>query len=629
MNQRVICNFAAKIVLCGTAVANLVAGASLLAQSRIHVGANVQVSTDNAELPQDEVWIGADPGDAKHLIGCTIFANPADADRANLVYGSYDGGTTWHETLRKGEGDPACAYGLNGTALYSTALLGNYRLGKPDDPSWTVYFSPDGGKRWEQAHFKGKGNHIGDRAFIAADFTSSPYRGRVYLSGYESIKRMDGEKQQAMVLYRSLDGGKTFEIPAVSLAAESRDDAHIFHQACNLAVLPDGTVAVLVERADMSKENQHDAGRAGAQPVEDGELKLLLSHDGGESFERAISIVGIYQDRREYEDVIPGFLAADPGSAALSNHLYVVWVDGRYGRDQIMFTSSGDGGKKWSTPVVISDDLSSTANHTQPMIAVNAAGVIGVSWYDRRDNPDNKGYYVRFAASLDGGETWLPSERVSSAPKTIGKPGEQVTIILGRNEPSNTPGDVPVTVYVREYEWPTGGHTAGLAADSENKFHVMWVDNRTGVHQIWTAAITVDGQATNPDAVLNGMEEVSKRVSLQFTKSSFDAARSEVSFDVAIKNTSKEALSGPLKVHVMAERSERGVPVLLNTEAGSIVDFSSLMDGDRLAPDQQTKPRRFVFRIDHMTPLLHGDDMKDLLVYFQARTYAGGAAAEK
>jgi hypothetical protein len=49
-----------------------------------------------------------------------------------------------------------------------------------------------------------------------------------------------------------------------------------------------------------------------------------------------------------------------------------------------------------------------------PAIAVNNDGVVAVAWYDRRDNPDNLGYFERLSASLDGGVTWLPSIRVSA-----------------------------------------------------------------------------------------------------------------------------------------------------------------------------------------------------------------------
>jgi hypothetical protein len=99
-----------------------------------------------------------------------------------------------------------------------------------------------------------------------------------------------------------------------------------------------------------------------------------------------------------------------------------------------------------------------------PTVAVNKDGIVGVLWYDRRDSDDNLSYYARFSASTDGGATWLPSVRVSESPNTAkGKSGSGVT----------------------------GGDTAGLAASADGIFHALWIDNRTGVQQVWTSAITV------------------------------------------------------------------------------------------------------------------------------------------
>jgi hypothetical protein len=40
-----------------------------------------------------------------------------------------------------------------------------------------------------------------------------------------------------------------------------------------------------------------------------------------------------------------------------------------------------------------------------------------------------------------------------------------------------------------------GGDTAGLAADAAGVFHPVWIDNRTGTHQMWTTSVSVQGRA--------------------------------------------------------------------------------------------------------------------------------------
>jgi hypothetical protein len=82
-------------------------------------------------------------------------------------------------------------------------------------------------------------------------------------------------------------------------------------------------------------------------------------------------------------------------------------------------------------------------------------GIVGLSWYDRRDSPNNLTYSPRFAASLDGGAT-RKRERPDTKDKHL-----------------------------------NGGDTSGLAADADGVFHLVWIDNRTGVSQVWTTTVKV------------------------------------------------------------------------------------------------------------------------------------------
>jgi hypothetical protein len=77
-----------------------------------------------------------------------------------------------------------------------------------------------------------------------------------------------------------------------------------------------------------------------------------------------------------------------------------------------------------------------------PTVAVNRDGVVGVAWYDRRDNPDNLGWWVRFRASRDGGETFLPSARVSEAPSSYGA-SEQWTVLANASGGGKIAGSGP------------------------------------------------------------------------------------------------------------------------------------------------------------------------------------------
>ncbi|HVT37620.1 MAG TPA: sialidase family protein, partial [Gemmatimonadaceae bacterium] len=184
-------------------------------------------------------------------------------------------------------------------------------------------------------------------------------------------------------------------------------------------------------------------------------------------------------------------LAIDVSTGRFKDRLYVVWPDRRRGHSEIRFSWSADRGATWSAPRLINDNAGT--DHTDqfmPEIAVNRGGVVGVTWYDRRNHADNLGWDVRFTTSFDGGATFQPSVMVSEhgASFPAGTARERL-------RPAGDP-DAPRTERAqisagRDSFLFMGGDTAGLAADAAGLFHAVWVDNHTGVPQVWTAWIAV------------------------------------------------------------------------------------------------------------------------------------------
>src|SRR5215211_2643825 len=91
--------------------------------AQITVGPNVQVSRDAGNVTHHEVLIAADPADAKRLIACSMMGPLPDGKRPAGVYASFDGGNNWSRVLTEKERtinvDPACAFGINGSAHFS------------------------------------------------------------------------------------------------------------------------------------------------------------------------------------------------------------------------------------------------------------------------------------------------------------------------------------------------------------------------------------------------------------------------------------------------------------------------------------------------------------------------------
>jgi len=249
-----------------------------------------------------------------------------------------------------------------------------------------------------------------------------------------------------------------------------------------------------------------------------------------------------------------------------------------------------------------------------PAIAVNRDGVVGVSWYDRRDFPDESGWIVRFRASLDGGETWLPSIRVSEQPNNY---SERSTFPLGLYVQSASDAQSYTIISLGAYgNIILGGDTAGLAADVDGVFHPVWADNRTGVAQVWTAPVTVRAVAVkNGAAELAVLDDISKQVSLDLNlvQQSYDRQSDTITIIARMRNTSESVLHGPIKARVVGLYSDLAIPRVIDADngakgTGAVWDFTATLRDGELAPGETSKPRQLVFGLSDIRPFRQGHD---------------------
>jgi len=141
-----------------------------------------------------------------------------------------------------------------------------------------------------------------------------------------------------------------------------------------------------------------------------------------------------------------------------------------------------------------------------------------------------------------------------------------------------------------------GGHTADLAVDAEGRFHPVWVDNRTGVSQMWTAPVTVEGEAVrHGDRRLARLQDVSSLTALGVEHTDYDGAPGVVTIEARLRNTSKDTIRGPLYLRVLDLWSEFGEARL--TEArhgdagtGAVLPISDAVPDGGLAPDERSDP---------------------------------------
>jgi hypothetical protein len=397
----------------------------------IRVGPNVHVSKARPDYLHWEVILAEGIGRRGDLFAASIVHSPSDQKKTGpwvgtvAVYASRNEGKTWVPVLdfeqTPGCFDPALARGPGGEVYFAcneTITFAKKLL--------RIVRSGDGGRTWEtSAKIDGPGELV-ERPFLAVDRTGGKYRGRAYCTAGTSG------------LFVAPDPARSF-----------RKVRSVLKPHGNPVVLADGTLAALCG-SEAWMEQQ-------------GYLAVRTSSDGGDSFSEE-RIVAKYRTVDPWSS--PQVMAADP---ARPGRLYVVWQDRLpSGRVGVLFASSADTGATFSQPVVLSEQPEEAGYDAfVPSVAVNSAGTVAVSWYDRRAlEREQAGWDVRLRASADGGKTWGSSARVT-----------EETTLLGKKARTDRNGV---------------GHTAGLAAEGDGGFRCLWVDGRTGVRQAWTASVQID-----------------------------------------------------------------------------------------------------------------------------------------
>ena len=598
---------------------------------RIVTGPTVQVSKAFPDLPNYENLAVGDPEHAGRLITCSM-VYPKDIGTLchQYCYVSFDGGKTWDPSLKvtegKVNGDPTAVY-AHGDTVYVVALVIK-DLDKPKDPEpdaprdearTVVYKSTDGGRTWaESARFQ-----FIDREFIDIDRTSGKYAGRIYVVGQGSVKDISASRSGASLqIFRSLDDGKTFLGPVHAEYPEGTEIAGVGTGA----VLSDGTFVVMF---GLTKKGRQQSLEQEPTVGPNGELHVISTKDGGERFSKSEKVADWRVDRSRSEGGMLGQLGVDPGSKAFKDRLYVVYPEIVSDRIQIRLSYSSDKGKTWSKPVTVNDDRSPEKggkgpDHLLPSVGVNKDGVVLVTWYDRREAKDNLGWRMRAAASLDGGETFSASVPITDFANAY--PQTTPWDLRAGGSSDDTTSLVSVYVGIDDF-FVSGGHTSGLAVDADGTFHPTWIDNHTGVAQLWSASVKVEGTAVKHGAPdLADLKNISKSVTLELSKPDFDRVKGTLSVLARLKNISKDTVEGPVKVRVLTLESDLGVPEITNADngeggTGAVWDFTPQLSGAPLASMKLSAPRTLTFRVSDLRPLAQGKDFKFSLFNLDTRVF--------
>lgn len=425
----------------------------------IIVGSKIQVISKPSDRAQWEPMIASDPVNPRNLLACWIDgAQGSNPESFAVVFASFDGGKNWRKTLQiiapagivdpttsaggKPVVDPACAYGEGGIA-YATALV----------PGAPIYRSTDSGRTWAKAFelgFKGW-----DREFLTLDNHSNRHRGRVYFHYASFTPGVNGGYFWGIDIWRTDNSGLRFQGPTKLILNGGP-------YMGNGTILSDGTfLAILGEHYDQPVSDN-------TRPNEKDQIVVVRAGDST-TYSSAVKVSDwkhlIINGNQDTCGPSPA-LAADASSSITKDRMYAVWPDRRHhGRPDITLSISSDRGKTWSRSNIVNDDAPNETGETigncTPGISVSSSGVVGIIWYNirRHTKTGEYQYHTRFTASLDGGETFMPSIKLSAE-----------------------------RFFPKKFRI---GETIGLAAGPDGKFHALWIENRTGSPQVYYAPITV------------------------------------------------------------------------------------------------------------------------------------------
>ena len=368
---------------------------------------NVDVSNECG--PQSETFVTLDPNRPRTLAGGSneIFRLPMRG------YFSSDGGSSWGGVdlplpPPKGNGtdfgsDPTLAFDTRGNVFYGYIVVFFGNGTGINGTSLAVARSTDGGRTYPSVTIfseEGGANHFNDKPMITADTNSgSPFRDRVYIA-WDAAS--GGSTSGGIRVARSADAGATFTVTRA-------DDPSGPGRGIGAVPFVGPGGEVYVAWNDFSANT----------------IAFNRSFDGGATWGQQ----GVIAAKRiPFDIAIPAesfrgalvYPACDSDRSAGSHRgrLYCSWMDlTDAGTTDILISFSDDQGAHWSSPAGVGDRVPSADRFNHWLSVDPMTGTVTVSYYDTRNDTTGARFEtdVFLARSADGGNSWAPDVRVTTA----------------------------------------------------------------------------------------------------------------------------------------------------------------------------------------------------------------------
>lgn len=415
-----------------------------LLRTSIGIGQPFRISPSN--VTQTETIITRHPSNQATLFATANTINLSTAFISEGVYVSTDAGTTWWgvdthpgQPVNFHGGEPGIAidrngrfvlvrYGFNGVGLYS-------------------HYSTDNGRNWSAQRTLTTTQE--DRPAVTSDGTaSSPFYGRTY-----TVWVRFASPYRVYFAYTD-DGAANWSTPQpINNPTAPRS------QGADISIGPNGRVNVCW------------AAVIGTSPYTENYVGFATSTNGGANWtitEYAFDVNGIQGTFPEKSNIrVNGLprIATDNTGGPRNGWIYIVTTEkdlAPAGSDpDVIFRRSTNNGQTWSPALrVNTDPLNNGKVQYFPALHVDNTGGINVLYYDDRETTSDSAT-VYLARSTDGGNTW-----------------REYRVIDYNFKPS-----------------PIGGLGQGYQGDNigmtslGNTLWPVWMDNSTGIYQIWTCPI--------------------------------------------------------------------------------------------------------------------------------------------